>query len=459
MSQTNTASPLKWGLTLLLPALVGFTMQSQGFESSVVLFATITTLALCLWAMELLPDVLVAMALPVMYIVAGVGPANRVLGVWSSSVGWLIMGGLIISAFMMKTGFARRLALHCIAITGGSFIRLLWGIVLAGLVLAPFVPSAMGRAAIITVICLSICDALKLEKGSREGAALILAGFVGATSVKMAYLTGGVDQIMGVRLMSEAAKINISWIEYALHNFIPAVIYTALSLLIVLFILRPKVEGNMREMVQAELSKLGAITLAEKKCLSILVVLLGFLLTDRWHGIDVGWVMLLLPMVAFLPGMNILDSEDIKKVNYPVVIFVVGCMTIGGAAMACGVDKILSNALLPLVNGSEMYTVMAVFCAGVLLNFVLTPIAAIATLTVSLTGIATQLGIDPRLIYYSYVYGLDQYIFPYEFAILLYFYASGYIPMKFILQIFSVRIVATFAFVAFVAYPYWKLFV
>ncbi len=463
MSQTSAASPAaqavplwRWGLLFLLPLCTGAILASKGFDTNVIAFCVITLAALTIWALELLPDAMVATALPVIYIVAKVGPPQKILGPWTSSIGWLVLGGLMIGAFMMKTGLARRLALYCIHLMGGSFNRLLWGILLAGLIMAPFIPSVLGRSAILAVICIGICEALELEKGSREGSAIILAGFVAVAGPKLAFLTGGADLAMGMKLASQAMKQQVVWIQYAIHNFLPAVLYSAMSILCITLVLRPKVEGSIRSIVEEQMRALGPMTTPERKAMALLGVLLAFLVTDRFHGIDVGWIMLLLPCVAFLPGMNLLNEGDFKKLNYPPVLFVVGCMTIGSAAMTCGVDKMVSAAMLPLLDGSEMHTILATLGIGSLLNLLLTPMAAYAALTASVVEIAQHLQVSPLLMVYTYSYGLDQYIFPYEYAILLYFYATGYPRINHVMKVFGVRMLVCVPFVALVAYPWWK---
>ena len=459
MSQVSTTSPAiswRWVVLILLPVCLGMLLGAYGFDAKIIAFSVITITALALWALELLPDAMVATALPVVYIIAGVGTPQKILAPWTSAIGWLVLGGLIIGAFMMKTGLARRLALRCISMMGGSFNRVLWGILLAGLIMAPFIPSVLGRAAVLAVICIGICEALALEKGSREGAAILLAGFVAVAGPKLAFLTGGADLAMGMKLASQAMGQPMTWLEYSMHNFVPAVLYSAMSLLCIILVLRPKGSGDIRAIVQQQMRELGPMTTPERKAMVLLAVLLAFLVTDRWHGIEVGWIMLLLPCVAFLPGVNLLNEGDFKKLNYPPLLFVVGCMSIGAAAMACGADKLLSKALLPLLNGSEMYTVMSTLGVSVLIKLLLTPMAAYATMTTPIVEIAQHLQVSPLLVFYSYNYGLDQYIFPYEYAVLLYFYTTGYPRMGQVIKVFGIRMLLCVPFIALIAYPYWK---
>lgn len=447
---------IKWGITLLLAVTVYSTLSFLGFEKAIVNFATITIIALILWATELLPDALVAFVLPVLYIVFGVGPAPKILGPWTSSTGWLILGGLMIGAFMMKTGLARRIALHSIMALGSSFVRLLLGILVAGMILAPFIPSVMGRSAILAVICMGICEALKLEKGSKEGACVILTGFIAVGAPKLAFITGGADLSMAMNLTASVTGEHVSWMEYFYHNGVPAFFYSLMSLACLLLVLRPKLQGNMREVVGPHLKELGTMDYEEKKAFFMLIVLLVFMMTDTLHGIDVGWLMLLIPAMAFLPGINLLNMDDLKKLNYPALFFVLGCMSIGSAAMASGMDKVLSSAILPILQGSELYTIITLFIVAIFLNMLLTPLAAYAALTTSIVAIALELNINPLLMVYTYSYGLDQYLFPYEFPVLLYFYATGYPTMKQVMLVCGVRMIATIGFMMCVAYPFWK---
>jgi hypothetical protein len=97
------------------------------------------------------------------------------------------------------------------------------------------------------------------------------------------------------------------------------------------------------------------------------------------------------------------------------------------------------------------------YAVGVVLNFLLTPLAATSTLSAPITELGLQMGIDPRILYFSFQYGLDNLIFPYEYALYLYFFSSGYINFKEMVLVMALRILLAGAFVAFVAMPYWRM--
>lgn len=456
-ARSFTAAPrFRWAVALCLPCGVAVWLLSLGMSTPLVTFTLITLWALCMWAMELLPDALVAVLIPVLYIVTDVGKPAQILSPWTLSIGWLVLGGLIIGVFMMKTGLAKRIALRSIQAVGGSFIRLLWGILLAGLIMAPFIPSVLGRSSILTAVCIGVCQALGLKAGSREASAVILAGFVAVAAPKLAFLTGGADIAMAMNLSAQVSGIHISWLQYTLHNFVPAVLYGIMTMLCVICVLRPRIDASVYHMLDAQMATLGPMSRDEHKSMGLLLLLLLMLVSDKFHGINVGWIMLLLPAMAFLPGIGLLDKQDFAKLNFTAVFFITGCMSIGAAAKACGMDKVLASALLPLLSGSELYTVMATYVAGIGFNALLTPLAAYASLTTSLTEIALQLKVNPLLVVYTYNYGLDQYLFPYEYPVLLFFYATGYVPLGTIIKVLGIRMIVAAPFVACIAYPYWK---
>lgn len=452
-------SQIKWCIVALIACIATCITYSVGFDSTIISFVTLTVIALTIWILELMPESIVACALPVTYIMSGVGTAPQILTPWSSSIGWLIFGGFLVGAFMMKTGLAKRIALHCIMLIGGSFIRLLLGIMLAGFILAPFIPSVLARSTVFIVICIAICESLNVKKGSREGAAIILTGFLAVSATKFAFITGGIDISMAMGLVSQVLSVPMSWVTYFSHNAIPAIIYCLISLASLVFALRPKVEGNMRDVVSTQITELGVISTKEKKALVLLAITLLLMMTDTLHGINIGWVMLLIGASAFLPIFNLLENDDLKKINYPAMFYVMGCMSIGAGAMSCGVDKLLGDAILPMIRGSEFFSIFAMMMTGTFLLFFLTTLASYATLTPTVISMAQELGISPLIMVYAYSYGLDQYLFPYEYGVLLFFYTTGYANMKHVMKFCLTRMIASIFFVLFIAYPYWNFII
>lgn len=461
MSQVSTArdrsSLVKWSVVVLIPILTYVWAGSCGLSPEAQRFLALTFCALAVWTLGVLPEPFVAMILPVLYIVTGVGSSGQILSAWSGSAGWLVLSGLIVAEVMSDTGIARRIAVWAIKLTGGSFHLLLWGFMLAGYIMAPFIPTVTGKAAIFAILAVGICKGFDIKPGSREAAALILGALLAVAVPKLAFMSAGVDVAVAMGLYAQATGTPVAWSSYFIDNFPPSLLYAALSIYTVLFVMKPKLSFDLKSFVREQYDKLAPMSGPEKRALLLLGLLLLSLITDRVHKIDAGWMMLMIASLSFLPGFSLMNKQSLGRIPYQQVFFVVGCMTIGSAAKASGVDRIIADLLLPLLNGGEMYASFSAFVAGTLLNFLFTPIAAFSAMTAPLVEMARQMQMSPLALVYSFSYGTDQYLFPYEYVVTLYFYSTGYIKLSHFMAVFAVRMVLAAAFMLFVLYPYWNL--
>lgn len=52
------------------------------------------------------------------------------------------------------------------------------------------------------------------------------------------------------------------------------------------------------------------MSLREKKALALFAVLAVLMMTDKWHGINIGWIMMAVGFVGFLPGFDLVDGKS-----------------------------------------------------------------------------------------------------------------------------------------------------
>ena len=71
----------------------------------------------------------------------------------------------------------------------------------------------------------------------------------------------------------------------------------------------------------------------------------------------------------------------------------------------------IANNTLPYLHGMTTTTAgLASYVLGALANFLLTPLAATTTMTSPVTELGIQMNMDPRILFYSFQYGLDNYL-------------------------------------------------
>ena len=328
---------------------------------------------------------------------------------------------------------------------------------LAGFIIAPLMPTALGKGILISIICIGICDALEFAPRTREASIILMAGYIATSAPRLGLYTGGGEVTLAMQLLASAG-IHISWIDYFIQCYLPNIIYSICSLAVLILIMRPNNTINARAYLEEQFAKLGPMSVKEKKATAIFVLLVILMMTDKYHGIDIGWIMMLVGFACFLPGLHLVDSKRFASLNMTSVLFVVGCMSIGAGAQATGVDKLCAESLSPLLQGTgELTTMITAYLAGIGVNFLLTPVAGVSTFTVPLAELTNSIGISPFAPVYSFLYGLDQYVLPYEYAVFLYFFSTGYIHLKHLIQVFAVRAIITFILLIAVFYPFWKL--
>jgi len=458
--KTTTNSPmliLKWIISILVPVIIFMMPESASFTPAVRGFVAITFWGIFCMATEIIPSTLAAIMLPVFYILFNVAKPAQAFAPWTSTVIWIAVGGIIIASILMTSGLATRIAFFTIIKSGGSFNGTLIGLAIAGIVINPFVPSVMGKLAIIVPIALGVCHALGLEAKSKGASAVMLAAFVGIAGTRIGFYTGDGGIPMMMNIVADITKSPVSWTGYAYHNLLPSLIFTAISIGIIIVALKPENTIEKKDVIIEKYKELGLMTSNEKKVAVLLGITILGLVTDSIHKIDPAWIFMVIALITFLPGIRLMNDEKLGKLNYKILFFISGCMAIGTVAGASGAGKWMADLLFPLLSGaSPLQTTVTVWFFGVLLNFGLTPLAAMASFTGPIAEICVQAGINPLPVIYAFLHGLDQYLLPYEFAGLLFVYSYGYISMSSLLKVIGPKMILSGVFIAVIAYPYWK---
>ena len=449
---------LKWAISILVPVIILMIPETGTFTPTIKVFLAVTFWGVFCMATEIIPITFVAIMLPVFYILTNIATPAQAFGPWTTNVIWVVFGGIILAHVLMTSGLSTRIAYFTIIKSGGSFTGILIGIALAGVIINPFVPSLMAKVAMISPIAVAVCIALNLEKKTKAASAVMLAAFLGLISSRLGFLTGEAGIPMSMNLVADVTGYTVSWAEYAYHNLLLSLIFTMICITIVIVVLRPEKVIEGKEGIVEKYKELGPIKPAEKKVIGLLIMATVVLLTDSIHGISPAWIFMVIGLITFLPGINLMNDEQLGKLNFKILFLVAGCMAIGSVANISGTAKWMADILAPLMAGtSPLQTIIMSWLFGALSIFVLTPLPALGSLPGPLAEIALQLDMNPLPIVYAFIYGTDQYILPYIFPGLLFIYSFGYISMKSLMMVFIPRLIASGLFIILVAYPYWRL--
>ena len=457
---------LKWLLSLLIPAGAYFAVQTAvqadpSLNPHLPMFFAITLWAITVWATDILPAVPSAAAMTFLYLLCNVAPAPVIFGAWGAFLPWICFGALILSEALEQTGLTRRLALQLMHLVGATFTRIVVSLMTVGMFMAFLLPDIMCRVIIFVAIAHGLVMALELDPKSRISSAIIMAGFCSATSPGYGFLTGTEMSLIAMDQIKSIITIP-TWGEYALANLPFIILYCFFSIFMCVKIIPGKEhiphEDHLKEVVAERLRDMGPMTTQEWKLLILMICAITGLLTSKWHGLNGYFLYALIAICCYLPWIGLASFENVRKLNVGFLVFIVACLGMGSVAVHLGAAKWFASLVVPLIDGlSPIWLVLSSYLSAVAVNFMLTPLAAVSALSLPWAEIAQHVNMNPLPMLYSFLYGLDQYIFPYEYALYMYIFSTGYITPKHMFKGLGLRILFVAVILMLLQVPYWKL--
>ena len=443
-----------WLVTIILPCLVLLLPVNEIMTADLKVFLSITLAAILFFIFEQVNGTVVTILLPIAYVLILGVPAEVAYKPWSMSILWMLIGGFLLANLMEKVGLLRRIAYKCILLTGASYKGIIWGIALAGVVIFLLIPND-NAAVPIAALAYGICLSLDLKKGP-EAAGIMLAAAAAAVLPSCFLFNTTVFLFFG---LGEAATgpMTVGWFEYLYRCFPLAVYYVALFWVIVRMFGR-NVQLNGREYFQAEYEAMGRLSADEKRVLVDILLLMTFIFTQSIHKIDVLWGFAVIPFLMYLPGLKVADETDLKNVNWSMIFFAAGCLSIGTVAGAIGIGELVGRIAVPLMEGkSHALILFMVYVAYFILNFVMTPMAINVTFALPLAQIAQDIALNPLALYILMNEASIQVVMPYETVIFLIYFSFGMMHMKDFIRFMSVKTLIHLAVVFLLLIPWWKL--
>lgn len=451
---------IKWIISIAMMFTPMLIQVNENYTTNIRTFFMITILIIMVWAFELMPLAAPALILPIIYISFGLATPAQAFSPWTTEMPWLFIGGMVISSVFERTGLMKRMAITAIKIAGGTYRGILLGFLIVGLILCVIIPSTAARTTLFLPLAFGIITALNLKKNSKEAIAIMAASsFMALTPYTI---------VDGINLISYSIaknfNVHLTWMEYMIEMGLMTFLLSAVYIVAIIFFYRGdasifKKENHFKtkEYFDKEHSKLGKMSIREKKVILVLAIMVAILCTSSIHEISAGWVFAIGAFCFYLPGIDVAEDKDLKSVNMPMIILMTGAMTIGAVSMATGTGAFIGRILTVYLKGSSFTIVSMSWVIGVIVNFLLTPLAAASALTQPLVEAAIENGISPTVILNSYAVGLEQIIFPYEYVLPLMMFSYGVMSLKEFVKIYLLKMIISIIFLLVICVPYWGM--
>lgn len=331
--------PLVCAAILAWPVPDGLTPQGRAALAS---FA----LALIWWVGEPLPTYVTSLVLMLLLVLTQAWDEARVLGVLGLDVIWLNVMAFVLSAILIKTHLAKRLALHLLARFGHRASTTLLAFVLLQLALAPLIPATAARA-VMTLPLMLVVAALyhsTAQAPTNFGRNLFLQNLMGINIFSSGFMTGSTANLMAVGFILTMGGTQVYYTDWLLAALPVALVGMAIVWWIGPRLLMPipaedampKITGGL-DALKSQLSGMGPMSGAEKKGMLIFGTVVLLWATDRfheaWFGVSISAVMAAMAgvIVALSPRIGILSWND-TDIPWHLLIFSAGAYA-GGLAL------------------------------------------------------------------------------------------------------------------------------
>ena len=395
------------------------------------LTAAIAILMATWWMTEAIPIPATALIPLLAFPVLGDVSVDEVGASYGNNIIFLFMGGFMLALAMQRWNLHRRIALVTVRAMGTKPPMVIGGFMLATAFLSMWV-SNTATAVMMLPIGLSVLllvNRLGEQSGAVDGAQDAEAGevtealrtnFGTALMLGIAYAAsiGSLSTIIGtppntllVGYMSETHDVQIGFGQWMLLGLPIAVVLLVLCWLILTrFVFPPEMDDlpGGRELMDAEVAKLGPLARPEKMVAAVFVLAaaswVGFpLIQDEPVISDAGIAMAIAVLLFLLPagtarGVRLLDWEYAAKLPWGVLLLFGGGLALSAQFGASGLTEWIGEKAEGF-GGIPVVILVLIVAAGVLMLTELTSNTATAATFLPLAGgLALGLGIDPLLL-------------------------------------------------------------
>ena len=184
-------------------------------------------------------------------------------------------------------------------------------------------------------------------------------------------------------------------------------------------------------------------------------------MTDFIHHIPAPMIGLGVGLVAILPRIGVLDTNDVKSINFLPIFFVAAAVSLSNVLVQTKSLDVVTGALFewmkPHITGSLMST-MVLYWSAFLYHIVIgNEIAMLSTSLPILMTYAREQGINPLTLGMIWTFGAGPKIFIYESAVLVVGYSYGYFTNRDMLKVGALLSIVTALILLLLVPLYWPL--
>ncbi|HEV8345021.1 MAG TPA: SLC13 family permease, partial [Vicinamibacterales bacterium] len=252
-----------------------------------------------------------------------VAPFDTAFSGFADTTAWFLVGAICFGTMAGNSGLAKRLAYLVMRAVGHSYPRLLLGLIISNFLLTPVVPSGIARVVIMAAIAMGLADAFGVGKGSNIARGMFIILVYQATIFDKMVIAGAAS-ITARGAIEKFGGVSVLWSQWALA-FLPCdIVVMIVAWRLALWMYPPETATlpGGADYLRREIRAMGPWSRDEVRAALLMSVAIGLWMTDFLHHIPAPMIGLGVGLLAVMPRVGVLDTDDVRKINFLPIFFV-----------------------------------------------------------------------------------------------------------------------------------------
>lgn len=404
-----------FALFSILGALALLLFSPDTFSPIETKTAALSLVTIGFWATGVIPEHITSLLFFLLAMLFSIATPEVIFAGFASPAVWLVFGGLIIGVAIMTTGLGKRIADWIATRLHGSYLRIISGLVITGVLFSFLMPSAMGRVVLLTPIAIAIAEHFGFKEGSKGRTGVLLAIILGTFIPAFGILPANVPNMILIGLAETQYQVSLLYGPYLFLHF--PILGLVKAILIVGLILWFYPDQPV-EMAEQNVLQHTPMSRNETILAFAVGIMLALWMLDFLHHISPAWIALAGAIFLLLPGIDIVGKKQFnQKINWASIFFIAGILGLGGMINHSGLGQTLAAkiiALLPIGEGRDFVNFASISFASALTGIATTLPGVPAVFTPLSETLAQTTGLPIKTVLMMQVIGFSTTIFPYQ---------------------------------------------
>lgn len=388
--------PLLFSL-ILLTDIEGLSWEAKSIAAGTAWIA-------CWWLTEAIPIPATSLLPIILFPSLGALEVGKVTAEYGNQIIFLLVGGFFIAIAMEKWRLHVRIALFIVKSIGTSPRRTIAGFMAATAFISAWISNTATAMMMVPIAGAVIFQASKAGEDKNFNTAIMLSVAYAASIGGIATLVGTTPNLIFAGIYRTFYGTEITFLQWASFGFPLAIFILTVCWVYLVYVAYPPRIQVIGDGIEEEITKLGKITIQERKVLAVFLLVASLWITRVLWGKYLPMVTdpsiaifgaFLLFLIPARKGETLLNWNDAVRLPWDVVLLLGGGLAIARGFTETGLDSWMAQQLLFLKGMPAAVIVLAVVTLTIFLTEI-TSNTATATIILPVTfSLAAVVGMEP----------------------------------------------------------------